>query len=153
MPRRERYDPVIVTAIVACHRHRPGALLPVLQEVQEVFGYVPREAVVTIADELNLSRAEVDGVVSFYHDFRRTPPRPHVLRVCRAEACQSVGGREVWAAAERAAQSGGVQVEEVFCLGNCACAPSVQLDGRAIGRMSADRVASLITQLQEELPA
>lgn len=153
MPRREQYDPVIVTAIAARHQRRPEALLPVLHEVQAAFGYVPREAIATLADALNLTRAEVDGVVSFYHDFRRAPPRPHVLRVCRAEACQSVGGRQVWDAAERAAQNGDVQVEEVFCLGNCACAPSVQFDGRAIGRMNPDRVAALIAQLQEGLPA
>lgn len=134
-----------VRAICAAHAMDTGPLLPILHEVQAQLGCVSDQAIVAIADELNLSRAEVFGVVSFYHDFHRQPQRTHSLKVCRAEACQSVGGRDVWAAASTAAESGDgdVALEAVYCLGNCACAPSVQLDGRTIGRMDAQRVSAL----------
>lgn len=133
-----------VIEICARHAAKEGALLPILHDVQAQYGYVPDEAIQAIADELNLSRAEIFGVVTFYHDFHREPQRKHHLKVCRAEACQAVGGRAVWAAASTAAENGGdVQLEAVYCLGNCACAPSVQLDGRTIGRMNPERVATL----------
>lgn len=119
--------------------------MPILHEVQATQGCVTDQAVVEIAQALNLSRAEVFGVVTFYHDFHRAPQQTHSLKVCRAEACQAVGGREVWAAATTAAQNNGAEValEAVYCLGNCACAPSVQLDGRTLGRMDAQRVTAL----------
>ncbi|MES1941514.1 NADH dehydrogenase I subunit E [Salinisphaera sp. T5B8] len=137
-------DPAVV-AICARHQASDGPLLPILHDVQAQYGYVSDEAIAQIADVLNLSRAEVFGVVTFYHDFHREPQRRHTLKVCRAEACQSVGGRDVWAAASAAAETepADVQLEAVYCLGNCACAPSVQFDGRTIGRMNAERVGAL----------
>jgi formate dehydrogenase subunit gamma len=139
-------DPEVV-AICARHQASDGPLLPILHDVQAHHGYVSDEAIQQIAEELNLSRAEVFGVVTFYHDFHREPQRTHSLKVCRAEACQSVGGRDVWAAASTAAENGqgDVQLEAVYCLGNCACAPSVQMDGRTIGRMNAERVSALFS--------
>lgn len=136
-----------IEAICAAHAHKQGPLLPVLHDVQRQQGCVSTEAIGRIARYLNLSRAEVYGVVTFYHDFRQVEPRRHVLKVCRAEACQAVGGRAVWATAESlAAESGcAVEVEAVYCLGNCPCAPSVQFDGRTLGRFTAERVSGLIT--------
>lgn len=131
--------------IEICARHvaKDGPLLPILHDVQAHFGYISDDTIQVIADELNLSRAEIFGVVTFYHDFHREP-QTHHLKVCRAEACQAVGGRAVWAAASTAAENGDdIKLEAVYCLGNCACAPSVQLDGRTIGRMDPERVATL----------
>ncbi|MDN5863868.1 MAG: NAD(P)H-dependent oxidoreductase subunit E [Gammaproteobacteria bacterium] len=130
-----------------CERHarRDAPLLPILHEVQDRFGYISDAAIRRIAEALNLTRAEVFGVVSFYHDFRDRPARRRRLRVCRAEACQAVGGREVWAAAEALAAEpdSPFEVQAVYCLGNCACAPSVQLDGRTLGRFTPERVSRL----------
>jgi formate dehydrogenase subunit gamma len=137
-----------VVAICARHQASEGPLLPILHDVQAHYGHISDDAIQQIADALNLSRAEVFGVVTFYHDFHREPQRTHSLKVCRAEACQSVGGRDVWAAASAAADShhADVQLEAVYCLGNCACAPSIQLDGRTIGRMNAQRVSALFAR-------
>jgi formate dehydrogenase subunit gamma len=146
MARSNGKSQAAISEICARHSVREGPLLPVLHEVQAHYGYVPDAAIQHVADALNLTRAEVFGVVSFYHDFHREPQRTHQLKVCRAEACQAVGGRDVWTAAATAAANGGdVQLEAVYCLGNCACAPSVQLDGRTLGRMDAERVSALFT--------
>ena len=125
-----------------------GPLLPMLHAIQEVWGHVPQAAVPVLADVLNLGRAEVHGVISFYHDFRDHPAGRRVLKICRAEACQSGGGAGV--AAETLARlgvdwhgttpDGGVTVEPVYCLGLCACGPAAMLDGRVIGRVDADRL-------------
>ncbi|AWN15915.1 NAD(P)H-dependent oxidoreductase subunit E [Salinisphaera sp. LB1] len=144
---KERDDAdAAVRMICAAHGDDEGPLIPILHDIQASIGYVSDTAIDTVADELNLSRAEVFGVVTFYHDFHRAPHATHTLKVCRAEACQAVGGRDVWAAATEAAAngSGEVGVEAVYCLGNCACAPSVQLDGRTLGRMDAERVSALV---------
>ncbi|MDA3919354.1 MAG: NAD(P)H-dependent oxidoreductase subunit E [Salinisphaera sp.] len=133
-----------VRQICAAYADRQGPLLPILHAIQKSAGHVSDAAIEVIADELNLSRAEVFGVVTFYHDFHRKPHATHVLKVCRAEACQAVGGREVWSAASTVEARGDVGVEAVYCLGNCACAPSVQLDGRTLGRMDAARVTALL---------
>lgn len=127
-----------------------GPLLPMLHAIQEVWGHVPSEAIPVLADVLNLGRAEVHGVISFYHDFRDHPAGRRVLKICRAEACQSVGGAGV--AAETLARlgvdwhgttpDGGVTVEPVYCLGLCACGPAAMLDGRVIGRVDADRLTA-----------
>ncbi|MEE2861326.1 MAG: formate dehydrogenase subunit gamma [Pseudomonadota bacterium] len=127
-----------------------GPLLPMLHAIQEVWGHVPQAAVPVLADVLNLGRAEVHGVISFYHDFRDHPAGRRVLKICRAEACQSVGGAGV--AAETLARlgvdwhgttpDGGVTVEPVYCLGLCACGPAAMLDGRVIGRVDADRLTA-----------
>jgi formate dehydrogenase subunit gamma len=124
--------------------HLPGALLPVLHALQEEFGYLDKAAIPLVADALNLSRAEVHGVISFYHDFRETPPGRHVLRICRAEACQSMGCEDLVQHVENrlgvklgeTTPDGSFTVEAVYCLGNCALSPSAMLDGKPYGRVS-----------------
>lgn len=129
--------------ILKRHHGRDGALLPILHDIQTTFGCVPAEAVPTIAHALNLTRAEVHGVVSFYHDFREQPAGRHVLKLCRAEACQSMNGE---AFAERVLKhfgvdwggttpDGRVTVEATYCLGLCASAPSAMLDGEVMARL------------------
>ena len=141
-------------AIVADLRFLEGPLLPILHEVQQEFGYVPEEAMPVIAEELNLSRAEVHGVVTFYHDYRDHPAGRHVLKLCRAEACQSMGGD---ALAERVKAllgidfhqttlDGGVTLEPVYCLGLCACAPAAMLDGEVYGRVDDQTAAELVAE-------
>ncbi|HMM74658.1 MAG TPA: formate dehydrogenase subunit gamma [Gammaproteobacteria bacterium] len=130
----------------------PGATLPALHALQDRYGYVPPAAIAVIADVFNLSRAEVHGVISFYDWFRDTPPGRHTLRICRAEACQAMGANALVAhARERlgvdfhaTTADGALSLEPVFCLGNCACAPSVMLDGQLHGRMSPARLDALL---------
>lgn len=123
------------------HGHLRGPLLPVLHAVMAEFGWVADEDLPVIADVLNLSRADVHGVVTFYHDFRRTPPVAHRVQLCRAEACQAVGAQALYAAAsDRFSASPDVEVAEVFCLGNCALGPSGVLDGRLVGRLTVARI-------------
>ena len=134
----------------------PGALLPVLHEVQHHLGYVPKDAVPAIAEGLNLSRAEVHGVISFYHHFRSEPAGAHVVQVCRAEACQAVGGRALEAHIKakldvdygETTADGKVTLEPVYCLGNCACGPSVQVDERLHARVSAAGFDTLVSDLE-----
>ncbi|MBY4593132.1 MULTISPECIES: formate dehydrogenase subunit gamma [Rhizobium] len=141
-------------AIIADLRFLEGPLLPILHEVQDEFGYIPQEAVPVIAEELNLSRSEVHGVVTFYHDYRDHPAGRHVLKLCRAEACQSMGGD---ALAERVKTllgidfhqtmlDGSVTLEPVYCLGLCACAPSAMLDGEVYGRVDDQLAAELVAE-------
>jgi formate dehydrogenase subunit gamma len=143
-----------VRSIVADLRSLEGPLLPILHEVQDEFGYVPQEALPVIADELNLSRAEVHGVVTFYHDYRDHPAGRHVLKLCRAEACQSMGGD---ALAERIKSllgidfhqttlDGSVTLEPVYCLGLCACAPAAMFDGEVHGRVDDALAAELVEE-------
>jgi formate dehydrogenase subunit gamma len=132
----------------------PGALLPILHALQETFGYIDREAEQLIADALNISRAEVHGVVTFYHDFRHAPPGRHVLKLCRAEACQSTGGDALAAYAEgkvgvalgNTSADGRISMEPVYCLGLCAMAPSAMLDGRVIGRLDTQKIDTLLAE-------
>lgn len=146
---------------IASHRERAGALLPILHAVQDELGWVPAESIAAIAHALNLSRAEVEGTVSFYHDFRRAPPGRHVVRVCRAEACQALGGAalEAYIAGKlgcgyHETSASGVTLEPVYCLGNCACAPSVTIDGRLHGRVSKERFDQLASgALSDKEPA
>ena len=134
----------------------PGALLPVLHEVQHHLGYVPKDAVPAIAEGLNLSRAEVHGVISFYHHFRSEPAGAHVVQVCRAEACQAVGGRALEAHIKaklgvdygETTADGKVTLEPVYCLGNCACGPSVQVGERLHARVSAVGFDTLVSDLE-----
>jgi len=142
-------------AIIAAEAGRPGAALPILHALQGVFGCVPLAAEPLVASVLNITRAEVHGIVTFYHEFRRMPPGRHVLHVCRAEACQSVGAEAV-ADHLRAAldvdwhettRDGAVTLEPVFCLGLCACGPSALLDGQPVGRLDAARVDRMLEML------
>jgi formate dehydrogenase subunit gamma len=130
----------------------PGALLPILHALQDEFGYVDKAAIPLIARALNLSHAEVHGVLSFYHDFRRAPAGRHVLQMCRAEACQSMGCENVIRHVEdrlgvklgETTEDSSFTVEPVFCLGNCALSPAVMLDGKLYGRVSSDVADFLI---------
>jgi formate dehydrogenase subunit gamma len=139
-------------ALIAEHAGLPGALLPILHALQEHFGYVDPAALPFIAEALNLSRAEVHGVVTFYHDFRQTPPGRHVVRVCRAEACQSMGADRLAAHIKarlgidfhQTSADGRVTLEPVFCLGDCACSPALMLDGKLHGRVDAAAFDQLI---------
>ena len=132
---------VSVRELAAARAAERGPLLEILHDVMAAQGFVSEDDVREIADELNLSVAEVHGVVSFYHDFRRTPAPAHTVRVCRAEACQSVGAEDVHrGVVEGLAGRDDVEVREVFCFGNCALGPSVEVDGRLRGRMSAEVV-------------
>jgi formate dehydrogenase subunit gamma len=141
--------------IIAGFAGTDGASLPILHRLQNTFGCVPLEAEPLVASALNISRAEVHGIVTFYHEFRRTVPGRHMLHVCRAEACQAVGADAV-AAHVRAAlavdwhgtsANGSVTLEPVFCLGLCATGPSALLDGHPIGRLNAARVDRMLETL------
>jgi len=133
---------------------RDGALLPILHEIQDRFGYVPESAVAIVADVLNLSRAEVHGVLTFYHLFRRTPPGRRTLYLCRAEACQAMGARRLEAHVKTAlgidfhetTADGRISLEPIYCLGNCACAPAVMIGETVHGRVSAESLDALLEQ-------
>lgn len=141
-----------VAAAVERHRGRPGALLPLLHDVQERLGHVPPQAVEPIARALNLSRAEVHGVLTFYHHFRRHPPGRHVLRICQAEACQSMGAAALTERAQAAlgcklhetSADGAFTLEPVYCLGLCALAPSASLDDEVHARLTPAALERLI---------
>ena len=145
-------DELAVRAVVADFADLEGALLPILHAVNDRFGHVDEAVVPVIADALNLSRAEVHGVVSFYHDFRRAPAGRHVIKVCRAEACQSMGSRELVADLEAAlgiaigetTPDGRVTLEPVYCLGNCALSPAALVDGNLIGRLTQYRMRAML---------
>lgn len=149
---------VAVRAACATHRERPGALLPVLHAVQDALGWVPPAAIALVARELNLSRAEVHGVASFYHHFRSAPPGRHVVRLCRAEACQARGARALEAHAKQAlgvdfgatSRDGAVTLEAVYCLGNCACGPALLVDDRDLhANVTPARFDALLAQWRE----
>lgn len=134
----------VVRALAGRHTGERGPLLEILHAVQHELGYVAEADVPVVADVLNLSVAEVHGVVSFYHDFRTTPPPAHTVALCRAEACQAVGAEELYAAAQqRFAARDDVAVDQVFCFGNCALGPSGTLDGRLHARLDDARLAAL----------
>jgi formate dehydrogenase subunit gamma len=131
-------------------------LLEILHAVQHEFGCIPDAAKLQIAEALNLSRAEVHGVVSFYHDFRSQPAGRHTLKICRAEACQAMGGEANVRRAQEALRvemggtthDGAATLEAVYCLGMCACAPAVMLDGRPVGRVDRDLLETLLVEAQ-----
>jgi formate dehydrogenase subunit gamma len=135
-------------------KHLPGALLPMLHAVQEALGYVPKDSVPLLARELNLTLAEVHGVLSFYHYFRTEPAGRHVVHLCRAEACQAVGAVDLESHAKRTlgidfhgtTSDGAISLEPVYCLGNCALGPSIMIDQRLQGRISSARFDELIAQ-------
>ncbi|MBX6420902.1 MAG: formate dehydrogenase subunit gamma [Sinobacteraceae bacterium] len=143
-----------VLAALQAHRERQGALLPVLHAVQDALGYVPREAVPLIAHELNLSRAEVHGVISFYHHFRSEKSGRHVIYLCRAEACQANGCARLEAHAKKrlgidyrqTTADGAWTLEPVYCLGNCACGPSLMIDTTLYARVTPERFDAVLRE-------
>ncbi len=145
-----------VAEILARHRGMEGALLPILHAIQEEFGHVPQEALPIIAQDLSLSRAEVHGVMSFYHDFREKPAGTHVLKLCRAESCQSVGADRVADHARKelgiewheTTRDGKITLEPVFCLGLCACGPAAIVDGKLVGRVDEAKLSKIIGGLK-----
>ena len=143
-------------AVIAGLHGLEGPLLPILHGLQDEFGFVPPECLPIVAEALNLSNAEVHGVVTFYHDYRNHPAGRHVLKVCQAEACQSMGSDRVAAELKQrlgigfheTTRDGSVTLEPVYCLGLCACAPAAMLDGDVIGRLDADAIDDIVRQVQ-----
>lgn len=142
--------------ILDAHDGMEGSLLPILHAIQAAFGHVPQDALPQIAKRLNLTRAEVHGVMSFYHDFREQPAGQHVVKLCRAEACQAMGADRVAAHAQKAlgidwhetTKDGQVTLEPVFCLGLCACAPAAMVDGRLVGRVDEAAVDAIVAEVR-----
>jgi formate dehydrogenase subunit gamma len=144
-----------VRAIASAHKDIPGGLMPALHAVQDRHGYVPAEGVPAIADEFNLSRAEVHGVITYYHHFRSAPAGKHVLQICRAEACQAMGAEALVAHAEQRlgcamhgrSADGRISLEPVYCLGLCASSPSLMLDDEVHARITPQRFDALMAEL------
>ena len=146
-----------VVEILDAHEGMEGSLLPILHAIQSSFGYVPQDALALIAKRLNLGKAEVHGVMSFYHDFREHPAGQHVVKLCRAEACQAMGADSVAAHAQKAlgidwhetTKDGQVTLEPIFCLGLCACAPAAMVDGRLVGRVDEAVVDAIVAEVRK----
>ena len=152
----------VVRAVLDEHAHQPGAMLPVLHGIQDRLGYVPDEAVPLVAKRLNVSRAEVHGVITFYHHFRRTPPGRHVVRLCQAEACQAVGSDALAEHAKRrlgcgfheTTADGAITLEPVYCLGLCANGPSALVDEVHVhAHLTPERFDALVHDLSSEARA
>ncbi|HXA47669.1 MAG TPA: formate dehydrogenase subunit gamma [Burkholderiaceae bacterium] len=147
-----------VKTILTVHRTEPEDLLPVLHAIQDEIGFIPQDLVTDIASAFNLSRAEVHGVISFYHHFRVTPPAKHVIQICRAESCQSMGGNELLAHAEKtlgcdlhkADANGTFSLEPVYCLGQCATSPAIMIDDKVYARVTPARFDKLIAKARSE---
>ena len=157
-PIKDLSDEGRVREICARHGNKPELLIEILHEIQENLGCIPRESVKIIGESLNLSRAEVHGVISFYHDFRAEPLGKHVVKICRAESCQAMGGNVLGPRAEydlgcrfgETTSDGRITLEAVYCLGNCALSPAVMVDDRLYGRVDAKRFDEIINGLQAE---
>jgi len=149
------YDKQAASEIIARFDARGEMLVQILHAFIERFAWISEDAVRQLADELNLSRAEVHGVVSYYHDFRTTPPGKRIVKICQAEACQAMGSRELSAHAEKSlgvamnASNADITLEPVYCLGNCACSPAVMVDGKTFGRVSNERFDDIMASLGE----
>jgi formate dehydrogenase subunit gamma len=152
----EQWNAERAADIIAANRDHEGPTVVILHALQDAFGHVPEAAIAMVAEALNLSRAEVHGVFTFYHDFRHEPAGRHVLKLCRSEACQSMGGEALAAHAEKklgvalgqTTPDGRVTLEPIYCLGLCATAPSAMLDGRVIGRLTEARLDALVAEAQ-----
>jgi formate dehydrogenase subunit gamma len=146
-----------IEAAITGNKDKPGALLPILHGIQDQIGHIPPEAVPVIASELNLSRAEVHGVISFYHYFRQTPPGRHTLQICQAESCQAMGSAALTEHAKAmlnidfhgTTADQEFSLEPVYCLGNCACSPAVMIDEEVYGRVSSDTLELLLNQVRK----
>jgi formate dehydrogenase subunit gamma len=151
------WDKASISAIAHELKDQPGALTLILRRVQDELGWVPEQSVPLIADALNLSRAEVHGVISFYHDFRHHPPGRHVVRLCRAESCQARGAVALARHVKdrlgidfgQTTADGRITLDAVYCLGNCACSPAVTIDDDIYGRVSPARLDRLLASLEE----
>lgn len=149
-----KYDSAIATEIINHFGAAPEMLVQILVAFIERYSYISKEAIRQIANELNLSRADVHGVVSYYHDFRTEPPGKHVVKICQAESCQAMGSRELTLHAEKTigtnlsqtTEDGEITLEPVYCLGNCACSPAIMIDEQVYGRIDAKKFDSLIEQ-------
>ena len=149
------YSREAASAIIASFDGRPEMLVQILHGFIERFGWIPEQATRQLAEELNLSRAEVHGTISYYHDFRTSPPGRQVVKICQAEACQAMGSRELTAHAQAAlgvginASSAEYSLEPVYCLGNCACSPAVMVNGKTYGRVDKQRFDAIIANTGE----
>jgi len=149
------YDERQASEIIARFDARGEMLVQILHAFIERFAWIPEDAIRQLADELNLSRAEVHGVVSYYHDFRTTPPGKRIVKICQAEACQAMGSRELSAHAEKSlgvamhASNGDVTLDAVYCLGNCACSPAIMVDGKTYGRVSEQRFDDIVASSRD----
>ena len=145
------WDEAVATSIVNEHKHLAGATLPILHALQENFGYIDRAAIPLIAEALNVSKAEVLGTITFYHDFRTEPAGRRVIKLCRAEACQAVGcealvdhaAREHHLAIDSTSADGAVTFETIYCLGNCALGPAALVDGELVARLTPEKLSAL----------
>lgn len=146
--------PIKIDALIAKHQHLPGALLPLLHAIQDEVGYVPESSYKPIAKALNLSVAEVHGVVTFYHHFRTHKPGRHILQICRAESCQAMGSVALEAHVKKClnidyhetTKDDAISLEPVYCLGNCALSPAVMMDDEIYGRVSATDLDALVAE-------
>ena len=146
-----------IDAHITAHKALPGGLLPLLHAIQDDVGYVPEESYGSISKALNLSVAEIHGVVTFYHHFRTHPPGRHILQICRAESCQSMGSTALEAHAKatlgidyhQTTADGSITLEPVYCLGNCACSPAITVDEEVYGRVSPQRLDAIIAEAKE----
>lgn len=153
----DREEAVLPGELAAPFASVPGGLLPALHAVQEALGHVPEAATAALAEQFNLSRAEVHGVITFYHHFRRSAPGRQVLQLCRGESCQAVGGRTLEEHAKRilgidyhqTTADGAITLEPVYCLGNCACSPSVRVGDAVYGMVDVGRLDSLLAELRD----
>ena len=154
MSQRTDFDVGLARTLIDQKRTLPGATLPILHDLMEQFGYIDDAAIPVIAEALNISRAEALGVVSFYHDFRRSPAEGRVLKLCRAESCQAMGcedlvshlGARHGVTVDAADEDLEIRVETVYCLGNCALSPAALLDGQPIGRLDRDRLDAIVAR-------
>lgn len=144
-----------IQEVIEAYTHLEGPLLPILHAMMEAFDHVPEDAVQPIADALNIGRAEVHGVISFYHDFRTLPAGRHIVKICRAEACQALGANGLADAVltklgiswHGTTPNGAVTIEPVYCLGLCACGPAAMMDDRCVGRVDRSRMDALLAEV------
>jgi len=147
----------VIERVLEERKDQPGALLPILHGIQDALGYVPREAIARIAQALNLSRAEIHGVVSFYHYFRTSSPGRHMVYLCRAESCQAMGANQLVEHAKanlgvdfhETTRDGAFTLEPIYCLGNCACSPAMMVDEQVYGRVTPERFEEVVRQVKE----
>lgn len=156
MPGRSPFDAEQARAVVVARRHEKGALLPILHDLQERFGYIDDAVIPVISEALNISRAETVGVISFYHDFRRAPVDGPVMKLCRAESCQALGCEDLVAHLEKkhglrvdAHTEGPLTIETVYCLGHCALSPAALFDGEPLGRLDAAALDAIVANARE----